>query len=399
MTGETGYRAARYDAVAATFRGEFGPAAEGIADAPGRVNLIGEHVDYNGGLVLPFAIDRSVVVAWARRDDDTVWAFSAEHNEHSRFNLPNVTYAMPGSWSNYVRGVVSMLRAMNLPIGGIELAVAGDVPAGAGLSSSAAIEVAVAGAFRDAFSLQIDDVALALSCQRAENAFVGVRCGIMDQFASALSQRGHALLIDCRSLDYRAVPLRLDAAGLVIVIANSGIQRELVASAYNERRRECDQAVAELRRQLARPELRSLRDVAAADIDSIAGTGDDVLTRRARHVVTEIDRVREAAAALDRDDFPCVGQLMLASHASLRDDYDVSSPQLDLLVELASGQPYVLGARLTGAGFGGCTVNLVHRDAIGVFERDVIGPYRARTGLAAEMYVTQPEDGLRVKRL
>ncbi len=385
---------ARVEAVIAAFQREFGRAPEGIAKAPGRVNLIGEHVDYNDGLVLPLAIDRSVMVAWARRDDDAVWAYSADLREHSRFNLANVTHAASGSWSNYVRAICATMFAERQPLTGTDLAIAGDVPQGAGLSSSAAVEVAVAGALRDAGSLSIDDVALARFCQRAENEFVGVQSGIMDQFASALAQRDHALLIDCRSLDYQQVPLRLADAELAIVIANSAVKRELITSAYNDRRRECDAAIAELRTLLARPQLHSLRDVTVDEIATLDVTLS-VPLRRARHVITEIDRVRSAIDALARDDFTRLGDLMAASHQSLRDHYEVSSSQLDLLVELAAAQPYVLGARLTGAGFGGCTVNIVRADAINAFERDVIAHYRQRTSLPAEIYVTSPQHGLR----
>ncbi len=268
---------------------------------------------------------------------------------------------------------------------------------GAGLSSSAALEVSIAGAFRDAFSFDIDNVTLAKLCQRAENEYVGVQCGIMDQFASALSRRDHALLIDCRTLAYRHIPLRLEAAGLAIVIANSAVTRELASSAYNDRRRECEEAVALLRDRLGRPDFASLRDVSEAEIETIEV--DAVPLRRARHVVREIARVAAATEALEHDGFEALGQLMVESHLSLRDDYDVSSQQIDLLVGLATAQDYVLGARLTGAGFGGCTVNLVRADAIDAFARDVIAPYRERTGLPAVMYVTPACDGLRTWRL
>jgi galactokinase len=232
----------------------------------------------------------------------------------------------------------------------------------------------------------MSDVELAQLCQRAENEYVGVQCGIMDQFASALSQRDHALLIDCRTLAYRHVPLRLAEHGLAIVIANSAVRRELVTSAYNDRRRECEQAVARLREVLGRPERIEVADA-------------DVVLRRARHVVSEIGRVAEAVEALERDDFGRLGELIVESHRSLREDYEVSSEQLDLLVGLATAQEYVLGARLTGAGFGGCTVNLVRADRVEDFARDVIAPYRERTGLPAVMYVTEACDGLRTWRL
>ena len=276
--------------------------------------------------------------------------------------------------------------------------VSGNVPQGAGLSSSAALEVAVAGALRDAFSLPIDDVELARLCQRAENEYVGVQCGIMDQFASTLSKRGHALLIDCRTLAYEHIPLRLEDAGLAVVIANSAVRRELASSAYNDRRRECEEAVAILRERLGRPELgvAARRDGSGARRHRRSTASP---LRRARHVVSEIARVAAAVEALRADDFAALGELMGESHRSLRDDYEVSSPQLDLLVGLATAQDYVLGARLTGAGFGGCTVNIVRADAIDAFDRDVIAPYRERTGLPAEIYVTSPQDGLRTWRL
>jgi galactokinase len=389
--------AQRVETLIAAFEREFGRRPEGVAEAPGRVNLIGEHVDYNDGLVLPFAIDRSVMVAWAHRDDDAVRAYSNDFGEHSRFNLANVTHAARGTWANYVRGVADAVATEGREVGGLDLGIAGDVPQGAGLSSSAAMEVAVAGGFRDAFDLSINGAELARLCQRAENEFVGVQCGIMDQFAATLSERGHALLIDCRSLAYEAVPLRLADAGLTFVIANSAVQRALAGSAYNDRRRECEAAVGELRARLGRAELSSLRDVSLTELERMQI--DTVPMRRARHVVTEIARVAASAEALGRDDFAALGSLMIESHQSLRDDYEVSSDELDLLVGLATAQEYVLGARLTGAGFGGCTVNLVRNDAVDAFGPDVIAPYRRRTGLPAVMYVTSPQDGLRTWRL
>jgi len=378
--------------ISDAFHARYGRPPAALTEAPGRVNLIGEHVDYNDGLVLPFAIERSVICAWAPRDDDAVCAYSLDFDEHARFDLRGIGHAGPGAWSNYVRGVALAIAGAHPLPHGLDLAIAGDVPLGAGLSSSAAIEVAVAAAFRDAYALPIDGVTLARLCQRAENEFVGVQSGIMDQFASALSRADHALLIDCRSLAYRPVPLPLTSAGLAIVIANSAVRRQLAASAYNERRRECADAVALLAGRLGRG-IRSLRDVSHNDLESAQLS--DVLLRRARHVVSEIARVAAAADALERGDFTALGGLMRESHLSLRNDYEVSSAELDLLAGLATAQDYVLGARLTGAGFGGCTVNLVAADAVPSFATDVIAPYRARTGLPATMYVTTPQAGLR----
>ena len=392
----------RVETLIAGFEREFKRRPQGIAEAPGRVNLIGEHVDYNDGLVLPCAIDRSAMVAWSRTTQRSlceVRSLDYEDDcllEPTAFNVLGKE-TLYRDWAGYPQAVLFTLHDEGHRTRGLQLAISGDVPQGAGLSSSAALEVAVAGAFRDAFDIQIDDVALAQLCQRAENEYVGVQCGIMDQFASTLSVRDHALLIDCRSLAHDAVPLGLAAAGLSIVIANSAVGRELITSAYNDRRRECEEALVDLRTRLIRPDLTSLRDVKAADLERLAI--DSVPMRRARHVVTEIARVAAAAEALRRDDFDALGRLMLESHISLRDDYEVSSKELDLLVGLATAQDYVLGARLTGAGFGGCTVNLVRTDAVDAFARDVIAPYRERTGLPAVMYVTSPQDGLRTRRL
>ncbi len=390
--------AERRAAAAGAFQRAFGRAPEGIADAPGRVNLIGEHVDYHGGLVLPFAIDRGVAVAWARNGGATLRAYAADFDARGDAPLDALAPLGRGAWQDYVRGVAAMLRKAGHALGGLDLSIAGDVPPAAGLSSSAAIEVAVAGAMRDAFVLEIDDVALARLCQRAENEFVGVQSGIMDQFASALSRRGHALLIDCATLAYEHIPLRIDEAGMAVVIANSGVRRELASSAYNARREESAAGLQALRDALSRPNA-TYRDFAADEVALLAIQPDDVPLRRARHIVTEIARVRAAVAALRRDDFAVAGGLLNASHASLRDDYEVSVPDLDLLVELAQAQPYVAGARLTGAGFGGCTVNLVRAPSIDAFERDVMGTYRARTGHAVETYVTTPCGGLSVRRL
>jgi galactokinase len=388
----------RVAALVEAFGREFGRAPQGLAEAPGRVNLIGEHVDYNDGLVLPCAIDRSVIVAWARRDDAEVRAFSLDFGEHTRFALEDVTHASAGSWANYVRGVAAVLGGA-APLRGADLALAGDVPRGAGLSSSAAAEVAVAGALCAASGVELAPAGVALLCRRAENEFVGVQSGIMDQFAAALSRPEHALLIDCRTLEHRAVPLRLEAAGLALVVADSGVGRELVSSAYNERLRECADAVAELRELLGRPDLASLRDVGEDDVRAaIEHGGETAALRRARHVAGEIARVERAAAALERDDFAAIGALMAASHASLRDDYDVSSPELDLLVGLAAEREYVAGSRLTGAGFGGCTVNLVRADRLDDFEREVVATYAGRTGRAARAFVVRPSGGLRTWR-
>ena len=271
---------------------------------------------------------------------------------------------------------------------GADLAIAGDVPPGAGLSSSAAVELAVAGAFCGTSGLEVDHRKLALICQRAENQFVGVQCGIMDQFASALGKAGHALLIDCRSLEVEPVLVPFKEQGVAMVIVDSKVPRRLADTAYNERRNEC----AEAARLLG---IESLRD---AD-ESQEATLPDPLSRRARHVIRENDRVLGTAEALTQGDLERAGRLMNQSHESLRDDFEVSCPELDRLVDLARDVPGVLGARLTGAGFGGCTVNLVRSRVIDDFREGVVHRYATETGLAAEMHVCLPSDGLEVVRV
>lgn len=391
----------RVSKLIAAFREQFRRDPEGIAEAPGRVNLIGEHVDYNDGLVLPCAIDRSVMCAWAKDERaQHNWFHSVDYSQ-SDVDHPNAGSESPGLWADYWRGVIWSFANAGLAVHDAHTlgAISGNVPMGAGLSSSAALEVAIGGAFNASGEYDIGARQVAVIGQKAEVAFVGVQCGIMDQFASALSQRDHALLIDCRTLDYRHIPLRLAEHGLAIVIANSAVQRDLITSAYNDRRRECEEAVIRLRDLLGRPNLHSLRDVRSDEIAALDIAPDDAVLRRARHVVTEIDRVAEAVDALEHDDFTRLGELMVQSHLSLKTDYEVSSEQLDLLVGLATARDYVLGARLTGAGFGGCTVNLVRADRTEDFARDVIAPYRERTGLPAVMYVTEACDGLRAWRM
>jgi galactokinase len=375
------------------FRKRFGRAAEGIAEAPGRVNLIGEHLDYNGGPVLPMAIDRSVLAAYAPRDDAIVRCYSLDYDEESSFALDApIARDDAHPWSNYVRGVLDVLRGEGFPTAGIDLAIAGNVPIGAGLSSSAALEVATLGALRAAWNLDIDDLRLALLAQRAENEFVGVQCGVMDQLAATFGVRGHALLIDCRSLAHATVPLWLEEHGAAIVVVDSGVRRQLEGSAYNARREECEEALAALRAALPGRGITTLCDAAPDDLAALSET----LLRRARHVVTEQARVVSAVEALRHGDLESFGALMNASHASLRDDFQVSTPELDCLVALAQATAGVLGARLTGAGFGGCTVNLLRSEALASFRTNVVERYAMESNRDARMFVCRAADGLRL---
>ncbi|MEX2159821.1 MAG: galactokinase [Dehalococcoidia bacterium] len=385
--------------VSDAFRRRFGRTADGVAEAPGRVNLIGEHLDYNGGLVLPMAIDRSVLVAYAARDDALARCYSLDYDEESSLALDApIARDDTRSWSNYVRGVLDVLRGEGFATPGVDLTIAGNVPIGAGLSSSAALAVATLGALRAAWRLELDDLRVALLAQRAENDFVGVHCGVMDQLAATFGVRDHALLIDCRSLAHEPVPLRLEDQGVAIVVVDSGVRRQLEDSAYNARREECGEALDALRDAQPGRDLTSLCDVTLDDLAQHGPALPETLLRRARHVASEQRRVVSAVEALRGGDLESFGAMMNASHASLRDDFEVSAPELDCLVALAQGAAGVFGARLTGAGFGGCTVNLVRSEALASFRADVVERYAMQTKHEARMVVCRAADGLRMHR-
>jgi galactokinase len=391
------------------FRAEFGAEPEVIARAPGRVNLIGEHTDYNDGFVLPVAIDRDVRVAARRRPDGEVHLFAASFGRRSRFEIAAIGHDPSERWSDYERGVAVMLQQAGFVLGGFDAVVEGDVPSAAGLSSSAAVEVATATALKALFDLDVDPVKLALLCQKAENEFVGVACGIMDQFISALGRKGHALFLDCRSLETQHVPVGAAAedeggagaataapgtGGVQIVVSDTAVKRGLVDSEYNQRRAECQEAVRLLGGHLAG--IRALRDVTPEDLIRFGEDLPPVVRRRARHVVTENARVLESVAALSVGDLTTFGRLMHQSHVSLRDDYEVTVPELDAMVEAALAVPGVLGSRMTGAGFGGCTVSLVEAGAVERFLAEVPEAYRSRTGLEPRVFACRVVDGARV---
>jgi len=359
-----------------------------VARAPGRVNLIGEHTDYNDGFVLPAAIDRYIWFAGRRTRDRRVRAHSTDFQDSVEFNLDSIEQDPQHPWSNYLRGVAKFLGEMGHRLSGADLVFGGDVPREAGLSSSAAVEVGAAVFWQKLLGLEIEPISLVKLARRAENEFVGVPCGIMDQFISALGREDHALFLDCRELKYRHVPLRGDVK---IVVCNSGVRRALAQSEYQVRLKQCREAVQRL--QAAGLEVGSLRDVKLADLISKGKALDDTLLRRASHVVTENRRVREAVKALEEGDLQYFGKLMNASHQSLRDDYEVSSKELDLLVELARKQPGVFGARMTGAGFGGCTVNLVEARAAEAFAQAIRSGYEQALGLQADIYVCRASSG------
>ena len=349
----------RLDGLSALFTRLYGPGPIRFFRAAGRINIIGEHTDYNEGFVLPAAIDRSVLLAVRPRRDRMATIYSANLLLRSRFSLDRITRASQ-PWSNYVRGVVWALQAEGARLPALDAAIESTVPIGAGLSSSAALEVAAAFAWQKMAGLKIPGPRLAVLCRRAENEFVGVPCGIMDQFAARMGKRGSAILLDCRSLQWQRIPL--DDREISLVVADTGVRRALAASQYAVRRQQCQQAVEHLRKWL--PDIRSLRDVARADFDPLSRRLPTVLRRRARHVITENERVHACARAIAAGDWDSVGALMNESHESLRTDYQVSSPELDDLVRLSRGAPGVLGARMMGAGFGGCALALVRKDAV-----------------------------------
>jgi galactokinase len=367
-----------------TFREKFGPDPQPrLFRAPGRVNLIGEHTDYNDGFVLPAAIDYQVVVAARERGDSQVNVYALDFKQWDHFDLHSITRRRKNTWSNYIRGAAWSLQQDGHALVGMDTVVAGDVPIGAGLSSSAAIEVATGYTLLRLGKVEVDRVVLALATQRAENDFVGMRCGIMDQFISCLGQVNHALLIDCRDLSHRPVSLPAAAA---LVIADSGVRRGLVESEYNARRAECEAAARHF-------DVPALRDVDEATFNARAHELPPVVCRRARHVITENARTLAAAQVLDSGDLTTFGQLMNASHTSLRDDFEVSCRELDLLVEIARSVDGVYGARLTGAGFGGCILALAQHAAAEKVATAIYERYPPAAGREARVYICQPSDG------
>lgn len=369
----------------------FGGPPEFVVRAPGRVNLIGEHTDYNDGFVFPAAIDREVLIAGAIRNDRQVRAYALNFNQSSTFPLENVPPIKEGRerWSNYLRAMAWVFHQEGLGTCGMNCVVLGNVPLGAGLSSSAAMLVAAGLAYSAGAGLDLEPVRLALLAQRAEREFVGVNVGIMDQYISALGKKDHALLIDTRALTYEAVPL--PKTGVSIVIADTNKKRGLVDSEYNTRRAECEQAVEILTQFL--PDIKALRDVSVEDFHKYADRLPEVTRKRARHVVTEDARTLESVTALKAGDITRFGQLMNASHESLRVDYEVSCRELDALVAAARAIEGVYGARMTGAGFGGCTVSLVETEAVERFQQEVPPLYKEATGLNTTIYVTTASQG------
>ena len=370
----------RYDpraAVLEVFEREYGGAPDVLVRAPGRVNLIGEHTDYNDGFVLPLAIERAAWIGLRRRDDTMVDVWSVDFDKDASFDAAAPEMGGP-AWLEYLKGVAWSLLEAGHDLRGWSGVMASDVPIGAGLSSSAAIELATARAFQATSAFEWDAPAMALLAQRAENRWVGVNCGIMDQMISATGVEDHAVLIDCRSLELTPVPL---PEGTAVVILDTATRRGLVDSAYNERRAQCQAAAEHFG-------VKALRDVRLPALEVRSIELEPVIAKRALHVVSENERTVAAAHAMREGDAERLGELMNASHESLRDDFEVSSEALDTIVEIARVQDGCYGARMTGAGFGGCAVALVRADAAAAFASAVVAAYGVRTGLRPAVYVT-----------
>ncbi|XP_035414816.2 galactokinase [Cygnus atratus] len=365
-----------------------GAAAAGAAWAPGRVNLLGEHTDYNGGFVLPMALQLGTVLVGSPTQDGTISILTTSESadEPHRVQFPTPCESSPLSpgqprWANYVKGVIQHYRGG--PVPGFNAVIASDVPLGGGLSSSASLEVATYTFLQQLCPDDGDLVAKALACQKAEHTFAGMPCGIMDQFISVMGKEGHALLIDCRSLE--TVPVPLTDASLAVLITNSNVRHTLTGSEYPTRRRQCQEAAAALGKA-------SLRDATMAELEAARGRLGEEVYRRARHVIGEIERTVQAARALQDRDYGTFGRLMVESHNSLRDDYDVSCPELDELVAAALEVDGVYGSRMTGGGFGGCTVTLLVAEAAERAQQHIQEKYSG----TATFYISKPSDGAKV---
>jgi galactokinase len=382
------------DHITDLFHKTFGGAPTHLVRAPGRVNLLGEHVDYNDGFVLPAAIDRATYVAFSSTGSDLSTLSAVDFDQQASFSLQTIPLkaqadgsALP-EWAHYPAGVMWSLNEEKLKTPGLNAVFASNVPRGSGLSSSASVEMAFMLAWQTLSDWTLPSMRRALLGQKAENQYVGVNCGIMDQFASACGVENKLLLLDCRSLDWKTIPLPEDVA---IVIADTTVRRKLTSGEYNKRRAACEEAVRLLRQDL--PDISSLRDVSVEAFNRFADKLPEEVSKRARHVVEEIERSKQAEALLTAGNTQHFGELMNQCHASLRDFYEVSSPELNAMASIAQSLDGCYGARLTGAGFGGCTANLVARETTDEFARTLAVRYETETGLHPEIYITRASNG------
>ncbi len=387
------------DLVIQTFRRRFGREPSYLALAPGRVNILGEHVDYNDGLVMPAAIDRATYIAFAPADGKPYRStlVAADFAEEFSFTTEGISSKADAEgfplteWARDPVGMAWALTDVGLCVQAIDAVFASDVPSGAGLSSSASVEMAFAVAWQTLGGWTLPPLQLALLGQKAENQYVGVNCGIMDQFASACGVKDKLMLLDCRSLEWRPIPL---PEGIAIVIADTSVRRKLTQGEYNQRRQACEKAVKRLSKKL--PGIKALRDVRVEDFNRLSSRLPQEIEKRARHVIEEMERTTRAFPLLEQGNMTEFGQIMNKGHLSLRDLYEVSIPELDIMVDIAQGLPGCYCARLTGAGFGGCTVNLVDQAAAQAFADNLAKLYQAKTHLKPELYICKASEGARV---
>lgn len=378
------------DYIKGRFLAAFKQAPSLVVRSPGRINLMGEHTDYNHGFVLPAAIDKQIVCAFGGGVQGRCRLVAAGLDDAFECDIARIERS-PKSWPNYVLGVVEQFRERGLEVGGFDCVVGGDIPIGAGLSSSAALECAVTQGLAALFGHRLEKLDVVRMAQGAENEFVGVQCGIMDQFASVQGKAGHVIRLDCRSLDFAYYPFPL--RDYKIVLCDTGVKHDLASSEYNDRRKECEAGVAELKRHYS--DVCSLRDVSIRQLDEHREEFDPVVYRRCRYVIGENERVLESCRMLERGDLPAFGANMYRTHEGLRDDYGVSCAELDFLVERARADGRAIGARMMGGGFGGCTVNLVMTAECDAFIEQMTNAYFSNLGLELKTYTVDIVDGTR----
>jgi galactokinase len=359
-----------------------------LVRSPGRVNLIGEHTDYNEGFVLPAAINKAIYIASGKRNDDELHFIAADIDERYSSSLSSFQ-KKPGHWSDYINGVVDQLLKAGHKLSGFNCVLGGDIPTGAGLSSSAAVECSVIFSLNQLFGLGLDKMTMVKLAQKAENEYVGVQCGIMDQFASMFGKAGHAIRLDCRSLEYTYEPL--DLKGIRIVLFDTNVKHSLAGSEYNTRRKQCEEGVALVRSH--HPHVKSLRDVSEEMVEQYLRHHDITVYERCLYVVQEIERLQQACSDLEKNDLVSFGKKMFATHHGLSKLYDVSCKELDFLVEQVRNEPAVLGARMMGGGFGGCTINLIKEESIDRISASIAEAYRKAYNTDLKTYVTETKDG------
>lgn len=363
-----------------------------IVRSPGRVNIIGEHTDYNNGFVLPAAIDKAAYIAMSLRDDDEIHLQAQDLNETFSIDLNNLKPVGDTSWPNYILGAVAQFQKKNIPIKGFNAILTSDVPMGAGLSSSAAVECATVFALNELLQTNLDKVEMVLMAQKAEHEYAGVMCGIMDQFASVMGKRNYVIKLDCRSLEYEYVPFNLD--GIKILLLNTNVKHSLASSEYNTRRQECEQAVAWIKEH--EPNVNSLRDATEAMLDKYVLPKDELIYKRSRFIVQEINRLQKGCEDLNNGDIQALGKKMFDTHDGLSKMYAVSCKELDYLVDFVRDNNDVIGARMMGGGFGGCTINLVKENSIEALVNAIQPAYEAAMGLPLSYYIASIENGTEI---